>query len=381
MARASVQCDLVHADDGEKLSKKMKALFVVGVFNDAGGRESSYGDALIGNLLAHGLFSSYKSLNGGKFDDLANVDFTKFDTIFWFADVPNDKPKLVREIKKINPTCMLVTSKRNDDSKYCCLDLIARALQTKSNLLVEFVKQSVGIHANLLDPLGNCFIRSVSDPKHLALAILRRLNQLREFTRKPSVQIGEASPFAGSREEITEEFMTIVRAHATKFHKLIHADTTRFLGNASFRCESGFPSFRDKDRIYVTKRDIDKRQIRIDGFVAVEDTPKCVGYYGTNKPSVDTPIQLALYKAFPRINFMIHSHTYIDGAPTTKRIIPCGAIEEIKEIIQVVPDRCCNWFFVNLLGHGSICAGEWCCMLRNIKYHAREVPELHRIEI
>jgi hypothetical protein len=259
---------------------KMKALFVVGTFNDSGGRESSYGDSLIGYLLANCEFRSYRAFNGGKFDDLANIDFTQFNTIFWFADIPNNKPKLVREIKNINPTCMLITSKRNDGCKYAFLDLIARALQTKSNLLVEFVKQREGVDANLLDPLGNCFIRSAHDPKQLALAILGRLNQLRKFTRKPSIQIGEAAPLPGLGEEITEEFMALVEMYAAKFHKLIHAPTSRFLGNASFRCESGFPSFRSNEKIYVTRRNIDKRSIDINGFVLFEDMPKFVGYYG-----------------------------------------------------------------------------------------------------
>jgi len=360
---------------------KMKALFVVGTFSDAGGRPSPYGDALISYLLANSQFKSHKVFNGGKFDDLANIDFAKFDTTFWFADVPNHKPQLVREIKKINPTCILITSKRNDGNKYSCLELIARALQTKSNLLVEFIKQREGVDANLLDPLGNCFIRSAHDPKQLALAISGRLKQLREFTRKPSVQVGEAAPIPDLDEEITEEFMALVGMYAAKFHRLIHAPTSRFLGNASFRCEVGFSSFRSKDKIYVTRRNIDKRSLGINSFVAVEDTPKCVGYYGSNKPSVDTPIQLALYKTFPRINFMIHSHTYIHGAPTTKKIIPCGALEEVNEILWTIPDGDLNWFFVNLLGHGSICAGEQCRMLGNIRYYAREVPEMHRIEI
>jgi hypothetical protein len=153
------------------------------------------------------------------------------------------------------------------------------------------------------------------------------------------------------------------------------------LGNASFRCESGFPSFRGKGKIYVTRRNIDKRNLGINSFVAVEDTPEHVSYYGDDKPSVDTPIQLALYKTLPRINFMIHSHAYIYGAPMTKKIIPCGVLEEIEEILWAIPDGDLNWFFVNLLGHGSICAGVQSRMLGNVKYYAREVPELNRIEI
>lgn len=39
--------------------------------------------------------------------------------------------------------------------------------------------------------------------------------------------------------------------------------------NVSFRCEKGFPSFRDKNIIYVSKRNMDKRMIGKEGFVAV----------------------------------------------------------------------------------------------------------------
>jgi hypothetical protein len=59
----------------------------------------------------------------------------------------------------------------------------------------------------------------------------------------------------------------------------------------------------------------------------------------------------------------------------TMKIIPCGAMEEIIEIQSLVPSTRCNWFFINLRGHGSICAVEEFGMLSNIPYFARPMPE------
>lgn len=57
-----------------------------------------------------------------------------------------------------------------------------------------------------------------------------------------------------------------------------------------------------------------------------------IEYYGDYKPSVDTPSQIMLYQAYPKVNYMLHGHVYIDGFPFTNRCIPCGAIEEAHEI-------------------------------------------------
>jgi len=74
---------------------------------------------------------------------------------------------------------------------------------------------------------------------------------------------------------------------------------------------------------------------------------------------------------------MLHSHTYVADAPMTKSIVPCGALEEVTEIEKLVPSKDCNWFFVNLRGHGSLCAAENVNMLVNIPYIARPVPEIN----
>jgi hypothetical protein len=50
---------------------------------------------------------------------------------------------------------------------------------------------------------------------------------------------------------------------------------------------------------------------------------KLIGkYYGNKKPSVDTPVQLMIYQNAPAINYMIHGHYYVYGAPFTKSFYP-----------------------------------------------------------
>ena len=352
----------------------MKTLFVVGSFDDAGGHKSFFGREFITECLSQGHFEDNDIYNGGKFEDLERIVFSDYSTIFWFANVANGKPKLVREIKKNNPKCMLVTSKRNDNGEYGPLGLVASALQTKSNLLVEFKKSPGQLLWSVIDPLGNCFASSTWNTNLLVTTVLHRLEALRGFTRQPSLRIGEELLFPENDQ--TMKFINLVQNYAHEFHELMQAKTERFIGNASFRCESGFPSFRDKRTIFVSKRNIDKCEIDQSGFVAARRAADHVMYYGDNKPSVDTPVQLALYDIFPRINFMLHSHAYVKDAPRTSKVIPCGASQEIDEILSIVPSTTCNWFFINLLGHGSICAAENPQMLTEIAYIARPLPEM-----
>jgi hypothetical protein len=150
------------------------------------------------------------------------------------------------------------------------------------------------------------------------------------------------------------------------------------MGNASFRCMKGFPSFRKEKLIFVSRRNLDKRGIESNSFVAVEANLDKVNYFGVKKPSVDTPIQLRLYANYPGINFMLHSHNYILDAPFTKRIIPCGALEEAEEITNLLPEKSLKMFYVNLRGHGSIAASNDVEGIRNLRYGQRPVPEIHK---
>ena len=141
----------------------------------------------------------------------------------------------------------------------------------------------------------------------------------------------------------------------------------------SFRCQNGFPSFRGENGIiYVSRRNVDKSDINAGSFVPTYlDDDMNTKYFGDNKPSVDTPVQLRLYKLFPWANYMLHAHCYVDttGIPDTLQYntytpVPCGAIEEVDEIWNPFVSKGHMWeacykkqprlVAVNLCGHGCI---------------------------
>ncbi|MFI5296525.1 MAG: class II aldolase/adducin family protein [Polyangiales bacterium] len=368
------------------MSKRpMSVAFVGGRFDNAGGKPSGYFDRLA-HEFSERLGGGFDFLlNGGSYTILRMIlegYFLDIDVFVWFADVPNELPKIVDLIKVKWPKALLVTSKRNFDGAYSTTDLLGRALKTKSNLLVELTGDAKAVEATVLDPLGSAFCIRETDIAKVAAVLENRLRRLREFTRVESDCIGPKATLLGE-----EDFFAIVRAQAERFHEIIHGvGHERMLGNASFRCANGFPSARCGRTIFVSRRDVDKRSIGPESFVAVQlfqqetATETFTGdrtlYYGDDKPSVDTPIQLRLYRHYPRVRYMLHSHTYVEGAPMTSEPVPCGAIEEAAQVIALVPDPNAADFCVNLRGHGSIALASSIDFLRDIKWTARVVPEL-----
>jgi hypothetical protein len=349
----------------------MKLALVGGLFDDKGGRPSGYVRCLSEKLRAPGIFC-----NGGNWttlEDLIDDGFADAEAVLWFADVSNDRPKLAGLIKARWPKLLLVTSKRNLDGAYSLSELLGRALKVKANLLVELTGERSRVEATVLDPLGSAFCMKETSVSAVAFVLLRRLERLQRFSRVPSKCVG---PRIEPPDEGT--FYELVKAQAERFHAIIHGvGHERMMGNASFRCARGFPSIRYNDLAFVSRRDVDKRYIGPEAFVAVELSPgDSVRYFGPDKPSVDTPIQVQLYRSYPRVRYMLHSHTYIDGAPMTAEPIPCGAIEEAHAIFSVVPDTDAADFAVNLRGHGSIVLASKLDTLRDQPWCPRPVPEL-----
>jgi len=270
-------------------------------------------------------------------------------------------------------------------------------LATHSNLLVEFTKSTkTGTaetghlwQATIWDPLGNIFTDQEADIAVVGRVLKERVKVLLAVQRVGSERVGVALPAPD-----LPEFFGAVRANAEKFHSLIHAaNQSRLLGNVSFRCTHGFPSFRaaGEPLVYVSRRNIDKRDIGAEGFVAVQmpswsrsSSLNKVLYYGDHKPSVDTPVQLRLYAAWGAVNYMLHSHAYIRVAPMTKSVLPCGAIEEAEEVIRAVDvfgtvvstsEQGGIVWGVNLRGHGSIAFSSQSSGFENVEYVARAFPE------
>jgi len=353
----------------------MNILFVGGTFDDTGGKASGYMTKL--SSAVHRIFQSqmkdgdsFVIQNGGNYNDLSAISCA-CDLLFWFPNIPNDKPKIVDNIKMSYPKMILVESKNNKQEKYTHFHLIARMLKHKTNLMIEFTGTRVTC-ASILDPLGNAFTMHDDNIDSVAVRLASRCIELLSFTRVKSVSIGGAIQC-----DDIPEFFKIVRERSDTFHELIHAaNTSRFLGNISFRCESGFPSLRRGDLIFVSQRNVDKRQISAESMVAVlmTSTPD-VRYYGHTKPSVDTPIQRLLYDYYPNVNYMLHSHVYVDGMMMTQNVIPCGAIEEFLEVISLNTNHESSDFCVNLKGHGSLVLANSLAYLNHVTYIARPFPE------
>ena len=349
-----------------------KVLIVGGTFDTEGGRPSKLIDSMCKEITEA---DGYKAtlFNGGLVTSLHNIilpSVVNYNVVLWFASVPNDVDKL-RDVKALNPKCILITSKRNDDNKYTFAELISRALAIKANLTIEFSKHEDKFNMMLFDPLGNVFYDGL-EVSELCEALTNRVSKLLTFTRVPSIRETELPP-----PEVPDETEFFDFAHdcADIFHNLIRPakGAERFLGNMSFRCQNGFPSFRGENGIiYVSRRNVDKSDINAGSFVPTYlDDDMNTKYFGDNKPSVDTPVQLRLYKLFPWANYMLHAHCYVDttGIPDTLQYntytpVPCGAIEEVDEIWNPFVSKGHMWeacykkqprlVAVNLCGHGCI---------------------------
>ena len=394
---------------------KTKTLFVGGNFDDKTGKKSKIAEIVAQSLVndVSNTFTNNTNIlpisntsldityyNGGNLKELENIvqKCQDYKIIFWFPNISNNEQKLVKKLKIINPGHVLVTSKNNFENKYGFGDLVYHALNNHSNLFVEFTKdkaevktgETARIRGRIIDPLGNVFL-NYCDDFHLVSQVLKeRSVELAEYVRMPSFKLHEkydgSNSISTSTQILTpisthesDYFLDIVKRYANRFHELIHPKEdaeTRFMGNASFRCTYGFPSARTGNGIMVSRRNIDKRELNFDSFVFVKkDWP--VEYYGNFKPSVDTPVQIGLYNYYPNVNYMIHSHTYIENAPFTRNVIPCGALEEITDIADLFPDNNSKDFSVNLRGHGSIVLASSVSHLENIQYYSKSLPEIH----
>ena len=326
--------------------------------------------------------------NGGNFSDLsAHLQLAKnADITIWMPNVPdNDLPKF-RDVKSVAPHTILITSKRNDNEKYNFGEVVRRALGTKSNLLIEFSKKPSGIfHMSIIDPLGNEWYSGV-DIHDMVKVLIKRATQLKNITRQGTIQSNIEN--VQQMPEDVNNFVNIVQTCGKVFAEYTPSadNTTRLLGNCSTanptRCSKGFPTMRGTENIiFVSQRNVDKKALTVENLVPVSFDGKIIKYAGENKPSVDTPIQVRLYDLLPNINYMIHSHCYIKGAPFTETCIPCGGLEEVEEVMKVIDsslyERDTMFFTINLKGHGSLVMAYNTVLLDGIEkdYYPREFPE------
>lgn len=357
----------------------MKILMLGGNWDTNGGRPSSIINQIHNNL--NSKLTEKDTLtfyNGGNYSDLTTIieTVTDYEVVFWFANVPNNLPK-VRNIKQINPNVLLIGSKSNIDNKYTFVDVLNRTLMQRHNLSILFQKQSTEKNYSFLlfDPLGTEWYAG-TDIAKLTDRLYDRISFLLTTTRRHTYKLEQKIEIQNN-----ETFFDYVRDVAKIFHETIqHTDgVTRFMGNASFRGPNNI--------IYVSERDVDKSLIDINHFVAAFtdfETDKTY-YYGDKKPSKDTIVQTYLYSMFPNINYIIHSHCYIEGGVPTTTPVPCGSLNEIDEIKQAMEYGYRNnynktYYKFNLKGHGMLLMAATIDELKQTKYITRQLPEITLIE-
>lgn len=330
---------------------------VVGTFDNKGGSPSKIGSELA-------MLLGWSHLNGGP-TELLNLDPALLDVLLWMPNVPNDLPKILPRLKAKNRKLILISSKRCG-IKYRDNDVVGRLLKSRSNLGMAIYEKAGRFSFKLLDPLGNCFC----DTEHLselARAITARVDELRTFTRLPSRRVGPHH-----NREVSSDFIRIVHEYGRTFAFHVNAlNVNRFLGNAATRCSFGFPAVRGREDAVclVSRRDVSKDTIGSSDFVEVMEQGGVVHYWGENKPSVDAPIQVALFKRYPKIEYMIHGHVYVEGAPITDRKYPCGAYQEVYAVSKrFSPNR--TQFTINLRGHGCLIA------CHDLDYLEKQLPKL-----
>lgn len=355
----------------------MEKLMIVG--GDWSFRESEARPSKIVAKIAERLSPDFL-FNGGKFSGLPDITSTyapQAKVVLWMPNIPNEAPKLISNVKLVNPFALLIESKnvigRSDLEP---LDIVDHVLRNKANLCIVISKCQMTdrLGFTLIDPLGNIFC-STQDIDQLCFILEKRVGQLLE-TRRSSILATDFDLATLSRE-LDNRFLDIIHEHAHIFEQAICRENSRFLGNASFRCMRGFPSVKigdDEGTIFVTRRNVDKKTLNSGDFVPIR---KIGGSWKRHKifdkPSVDAPVQVALYDLYPNIRYMFHSHVYVEGAPYTKGLYPCGDLREIEAIQNMIPDPRTKEAVVNLRGHGFLIMTDNLDFLENQKFIPKEI--------
>lgn len=337
----------------------MKMLIVGGSFNNdhkRGGRPSG----VVRQLAA--LFSEAPGVqldvqNGGLAWNLKKA--TGYELVLWLPDVHNNERKAYPEKDR---GATLICSKVMRES-YTRIDSVSRIFKMHGNAVIEVYPGKTKHKFCLVDALGNEWVSKTSDLEDLAEGIRLLHYWTQNAERVPSIRErlppDQDKPTFSSQRD-AHVFVALNQAVA----KIVRSgEVGRFFGNASTRCMSLFPSHRDATSVLVSTRNVDKEGLTVEDFVpAYEGTDEAVHYYGY-KPSVDTPIQLRIYRERPGINWMIHGHAlvvpeegccdFVRAIPVTRTYYPCGDLREAEVLLQVIPEDATRGA-VNIRNHGFL---------------------------
>lgn len=271
----------------------------------------------------------------------------KNDLIIWAPNFPNDWPKVYPKKKK---GAVLICTKVMREG-YTQVDAVSRIFKMHGNAVIAIYKNKPRkFNFEFIDALGNVWIKT-DNIESLALRISDFYSWSASQIRKSLKQIKIKDPIT-FRSEKTQRFIDLNIQLAEKIKSRFNA---RYFGNFSTRCMALFPTMRSEfsHKILVSPRNTNKQQLTTDDFVLVDiDKMEC---YGDRKPSVDTPIQIHLYKNFDDVNYMIHGHAFIKNALQTYGYYPCGDMREAYHLHDFFLE---GTRVINLRKHGFLIAAK-----------------------
>lgn len=295
---------------------------------------------------------------------------TGYDLVIWDSNLPVEKDK--------GSVLICVGNDNIGES-------LSRVFRIKANAVI-YIKDNL---YELVDALGNLWCRT-SDGVELLNNILKLYKWTKSSIRRQSMKSDVYLPYdVNSIEPELNKFCDIIKQVSDSVEK---ERGGRYFGNASTRCSKMFPSVRSKyeedkkssgyhQYILVSKRNIPKDKIKPNDFVVTRyggagDFPHRILYFGEDKPSVDTPSQIELYREFPKINYMIHGHAYISSEflglnliHSTDKYCSCGDLREVQEIKKYIHHEDCDFFIINLINHGFIIATDTLEQMKSIVEH------------
>lgn len=226
-----------------------------------------------------------KTINGGTIEELNNINLSGYKVIFWMPNISNE---IEKHYPKKDVGSILICSKVLRDNRNE-IDAVSRIFQVHGNAVIAINSDVTPFKFKLLDALGNCWVET-SMLAILAGVIEKFVEWTNASIRKSTKQI-DLVDFDFSQYE---RFVSLNRIVADKFEQV----KGRYFGNCSTRCGLMFPSMKiDATHMIVSKRNVSKQRLGTDDLVLtrlLEDGS--IEYFGNAKPSVDTPIQISLYR-------------------------------------------------------------------------------------
>ena len=249
-----------------------------------------------------------------------------FDLTIWMPNYPNTWNK---EYPIKDKASVLICSKVMRQG-HTHVDSCARIFEMQGNAVIEIYKEEDIFSFELRDALNYCWCNKTPYLAVLYEGIKSLYKWTKSQSRRSLIQQPELT--ITNIKTDTDLYYKFIQINKQLADKVAENCGNRFFGNYSNRCTKLFPSYRNSDNLFCfSPRNIDKRYVTIIDKVICDYNY----YYGNRKPSIDTPVQLEVYKNFPGINYIIHGHAYIEKAVYTDNYFPCGDMREVEELIKL----------------------------------------------